>query len=79
MYYSTYKGKKKKTSNDKNINNNYKKIPYISVNLVSLLFWIAISLCILTFSIKSDRKLSKHSFSSCKHLQYMEYFAIRSV
>ncbi len=51
----------------------------MSLNSGTLLFWIAISLCILSLSFKSDRKLSKHSFSSCKHLQNIEYFAMRSV
>ena len=55
------------------------RFPYVSLNWFSLLFWMAISLCIFTFSVKSDRKLSKQSFSSCKHLLYMKYFAIRSV
>ena len=55
----------------------YTIFPYALLNSVILLFAIAISRCILIFSFKSARKLSKQSFFSCKQLLYIEYFAIR--
>ena len=68
MYIIILKGKK--TSNDKNKvfkekkKQNYKKIPYISVNLVSWLFWIAISLFPLRVT-ENCRNIVFHRVSIC--------------
>ena len=51
----------------------YKIFPYVLLNIVILLFAVAISRCILIFSFKSARKLSKQSFFSCKQLLYPIY------
>ena len=64
---------------EKKENKSYKRNLYIVLNFVILLLRTAISRCILIFSLRSVRKLSKQSFFSCRELLYMEYFAIRSV
>ena len=69
----------KKKKKKKKENKSYKRNLYIVLNFVILLLRTAISRCILIFSLRSVRKLSKQSFFSCREQLYMEYFAIRSV